>query len=83
MTLAVRLFAAAVPAVWVGLTPAGPLLRRTSCLLADGRRHQPEVVTSPFTTGSILITKTHRLLVPAGLNGAPWRIPSCTISASR
>jgi hypothetical protein len=28
-------------------------------------------VTSPFTTGSILLAKTHRLLVPAGLNGAP------------
>ena len=27
-------------------------------------------VTSPFTTGSIFLTKTHRLLVPAGLNGA-------------
>ena len=27
-------------------------------------------VTSPFTTGSVLLTKTHRLLVPAGLNGA-------------
>lgn len=28
-------------------------------------------MTSPFTTGSILLAKTHRLLVPAGLNGAP------------
>ena len=27
-------------------------------------------VTSPFTTGSVLMTKTHRLLVPAGLNGS-------------
>jgi hypothetical protein len=27
-------------------------------------------VTSPFTSGSIFLTKTHRLLVPAGLNGA-------------
>ena len=27
-------------------------------------------VTSPFTTGSVFLTKTHRLLVPAGLNGA-------------
>lgn len=37
--------------------------------------NQPEVVTSPFTTGSILLTRTHRLLVPAGLNGAPVANP--------
>src|SRR6185369_12404695 len=30
----------------------------------------PITVTSPFTTGSVLMTKTHRLLVPAGLNGS-------------
>ena len=27
-------------------------------------------VTSPFTSGPVLLTKTHRLVVPAGLNGA-------------
>ena len=37
--------------------------------------NQVEVVTSPFTTGSILLTRTHRLLVPAGLNGAPVANP--------
>ena len=30
----------------------------------------PITVTSPFTTGSVLMTKTHRLLVPAGLDGS-------------
>ena len=32
--------------------------------------NQVETVTSPFTTGTIELTRTHRLLVPAGLNGA-------------
>lgn len=32
-------------------------------------------MTSPFTTGSILLTKTHRLPAPAGLNGAPVAKP--------
>jgi hypothetical protein len=32
--------------------------------------NQVATVSSPFTTGTILLTRTHRLLVPTGLNGA-------------